>query len=533
MIQYIDNIQEGDSVVLFNIGDAQYNLWPAAVRTKIGELGISVAQLDDLQPGEPVVFFGRKGSAPGTAGIHRATSSPADVQELVVDKTITGRYSSGSMSSGLIGPAMNWQSFVSRHSQVEATDALTFDVIGVNVEGEEQILLEDVTGDQDLSSIDANEFPYLRVVFKITDDINLTAAQLDKWIVVYTPVAEGILLFNGSVEQQVLNEGEIWTGDYGFVNISNKAFSDSVTVRYDVFNQALHVSTTGQFKIKAPSPNDTTKFSIDVPTIGQGGLNDLNVFANPKILFEQYYDNNVLQLLDYLQVKQETINPVLDVSIDGRYIENGDLVSSNPLILIKVFDENKFILKTDTVGMKVYLTYPCDAEPCEPVRILLTDEKVKWFPATASETFRIEFRPANLVNGTYILRVEAEDARGNNSGNVPYEIKFMVESESALKISDPYPNPVSDRVYFKVVISGDVVPSSFDLQILSVNGKEVTYFGKENFTGLHTGTNELVWNGMDTRGNALPNGIYIYKIVSSLNGKPVEKIGKLVLLKTF
>jgi flagellar hook assembly protein FlgD len=81
------------------------------------------------------------------------------------------------------------------------------------------------------------------------------------------------------------------------------------------------------------------------------------------------------------------------------------------------------------------------------------------------------------------------------------------------------------------VISGDVLPASFDLQLLSVNGKEVAHFGEENFKALHTGTNELIWNGTDTRGNALPNGIYMYKIVSNLNGKRVEKIGKIVLLK--
>jgi hypothetical protein len=531
MIQYIDNIQEGDSVVLFNIGDAQYSAWPAAIRTKIGELGISAGQLDDLQPGEPIVIFGKKGSAPGTASIHHATSSPGDIQELVVNKTITGRYSSGWMNSGLIGPAANWQSFVSRYSQVEATDVLTFDVVGVNMKGEELIILENVSGDQDLTSIDANQFPYLKIIFKITDGFNLTPAQLDKWIVVYTPVAEGILLYNGPVQQQVLMEGQVWKGDYGFVNISNKTFSDSVTVSYDVFNQERHVTTNEQIKIKAPLPDDTTHFSLDVPTIGQGGLNDLKVFANPKILVEQYYDNNVLQLLDYIWVKEETIKPVLDVSIDGRYIENGDLVSSNPLILIKVVDENKYILKKDTVGMRVFLTYPCATEVCEPIRILLTDEKVKWFPATETEAFRIEFRPTNLVNGTYILQIEAQDARNNSSGNAPYEIQFTVESESALKISDPYPNPVKEQVYFKVVISGDILPASFELQLISVNGREVAYFGKEKFPSFHTGTNELVWNGTDKNGDVLPGGIYIYKIVSHLNGKQIEKIGKLVLLK--
>ena len=117
-----------------------------------------------------------------------------------------------------------------------------------------------------------------------------------------------------------------------------------------MYNQDSRTSQLNKLKIKAPLPGDTTTFYVDVNTIDKAGLNDVNVYVNPKITPEQYYDNNVLQLRDYLRVDVETIRPVLDVSIDGRYIENRDFVTSNPLILIKVWDENKYILKTDTHG---------------------------------------------------------------------------------------------------------------------------------------------------------------------------------------
>ena len=117
IIQFVDNVQEGDSVVMFNIGDAQYSAWPVAAKTKLGELGLSVAQIDGLSAGEPVVIFARKGLAPGSATIVRTSDAPADVQELEVDRTVTGRYSSGKMTSGPIGPALNWQSLRSRSSE--------------------------------------------------------------------------------------------------------------------------------------------------------------------------------------------------------------------------------------------------------------------------------------------------------------------------------------------------------------------------------------------------------------------------------
>ncbi len=105
LIAYVDNIAAGDSVLLFSLGNALFFYWPAAAKAKLGEFGISTTQLSALVDGEPVVIFGRKGLAPGTATIYRASGSPATGQALTVNRTITGRYSSGTVDSGLIGPA--------------------------------------------------------------------------------------------------------------------------------------------------------------------------------------------------------------------------------------------------------------------------------------------------------------------------------------------------------------------------------------------------------------------------------------------
>ena len=531
LIQYVDNIQLGDSVLLYSIGDATFSAWPAAAKIKLGELGISVSQIDALQDGEPVIIFGRKGIAPGTATIFRTTGSPKDLQELNMSGTVTGGYTAGSMNSGLIGPAVQWDSLLTRPTEIEPVDQVSFDVLGIKLNGDEQIILDDVTGDQDLSSISANEFPYLRIAFNTGDDINLTSAQLNKWLVIFTPVPEGLLVYNGNHEQELINEGEYWQGRYGFVNISDKTFTDSLTVRYEVFNQASRTSQLELVKIKAPVPGDTTDFSIQVNSTNKGGLNDVDVFVNPRITPEQYYDNNILQLRGHLNVQIETFNPVLDVTIDGRYIMNGDFVSPNPLIRAKIWDENKYILKTDTAGIRIFLTYPCDQDECEPTPILLTDGAVKWQPATDTSAFKIEFTPKNLVDGEYKLRIEAADARGNRSGVDPYEISFIVKNETTVTVSDPYPNPFSAAVYFKIVISGDVLPDQIDLQMVHVNGQLVNDFTSQDLPPFHIGTNELVWNGTDLNGNVLPNGVYVYKLNLIINGEQVKKIGKLVLVQ--
>jgi hypothetical protein len=530
IIQYVDNIHDGDSVVMFNNGNVSYSAWPAAVKTKLEAFGISSSVWSGLIDGAPIVVFGRKGSAAGTAKVFVSSQPNANYDELKVNQTITGGYSSGSMTSGLIGPADAWISLSSRTSEIETTDVVSFDVVGVTLGGVEQTLMADVTGDQDLSAISAKDHPYLKIVYKTGDDTQLTAAQLKHWVVAYTPVPEGILVYHGKAEQEKLNEGDSWQGDYGFVNISTKTFKDSLTVAYDIFNQTTRTSQNEHIKIKAPAPGDTTAFSVRVNTTQKGGLNDIDVYVNPRVVPEQYYDNNILQLAAHLNVHVDQLNPVLDVVVDGRHLENGDFVSPNPAIVVKVWDEDPLVLKTDTVGVRIFLTYPCDQESCPATPIALGSETAKWYPATATAPFRVEFNPKKLADGTYTLQVEGADARGNKSGIEPYVITFVVKNENTLAVTPPYPNPFGYQVYFGVVITGDLLPDQANLEITNVNGQQVAIFDTEDFPTFHSGKNEIGWDG-SANGSALPNGVYIFKMMLSVEGKMITRQGKVVLLR--
>ncbi|HEY5691130.1 MAG TPA: C25 family cysteine peptidase, partial [Cyclobacteriaceae bacterium] len=294
LLQYIDNIDVSDSVVIFSIADAGYPSWPSGAIAKMGELGISNLQIASLEAGEPIVIFGKKGSAAGTAVVIKATGSPINEQELQVSRSLTGKFTSGTMSSSLIGPAADWQSFTSFIRNNSANDSYYFDLFGVSLSGEEALLLGGVTGTSDLSSIAASEFPYLKMVLHTTDDVDQTPIQLHQWIVSYTPVAEGFLLYNGTTQSVSKQERETWSASYSFLNISNKLFSDSLLVNFNTLNKSLRVSDSKIFNIKQPTPGDTTHFSVVVDTRHKTGLNDVNIFVNNRVLPEQYYENNIL-----------------------------------------------------------------------------------------------------------------------------------------------------------------------------------------------------------------------------------------------
>lgn len=527
IIDYVDNVAPGDSVILFSLGHPDYLSWSGAVWSKLTELGISSSQLTSLSVGEPVVIFARKGATPGSAMVRRTTIPPIDAQSLAVDATVTGRYVSGEMKSAIIGPATEWKkiSFATALSELPQTDVFTFDVIRIELDGTQHLWLENESQAQlDIASLDAEEYPYIQLVFHAKDEVNLTSPQLKNWIVEYTPAPEGALLYDGPVEPQLLKENEMFTNTYGFMNISEKHFSDSLLVQYTVYNKSLRTSDIRTKKIVAPLPGQTTAFKLTYHTEGKPGLNDVKVIVNPRILPELYYDNNVIQLTGFLDVEDDVFNPVLDVTIDGRYVTNGDYVSSSPDIVIKVWDENIVKLKTDTVGMKILLRYP-DAADATPIFFKRND--VAWFPATSTSDFRVEFKPANLPEGTYRLQVWAEDSHGNSSGAAPYEITFVVKADNSVAISKAYPNPSRDDVFFNVTLTGDDHPDTMLLEITNSNGQIINTFTRND---LIVGTNVLMWQRQNSMGRTVPRGIYIYRVTLVREGKVVKsEMGKVVL----
>ena len=524
LIQYITNVAVGDSVILFSIGDAGFASWSANAKNKLGELGISLAQISALIAGEPVIIFAKKGSAVGSASIKKTPLVPPDIQELQTSGTITGRFTSGTMTTSIIGPAVDWQQVFTK-SSLDATDQISFDVIGITLQGSEATLRSGLTNSpENISDVDAAQYPYMKLVFHASDQINLTAPQLKKWLVTYTPAAEGVLFFDGTTEAQHLKEGETLTSTFRFKNISPKEFSDSLTVQYNIFNTTARISDLKSKKIKAPTSGQETSFTLAINTTEKGGLNDVRVYVNPRILPELYYDNNVLELKDYLDVEADIFNPVLDVTVDGRYVFNGDYVSSNPAILIKLWDENSLLLKTDTTGITVLLKYPCAIDDCPFVPIYFKRSDVHWSPANSTSDFNMEFSPTNLPAGTYTLRVAAKDVRNNASGTEPYEITFVVAEDNTVTIQNPYPNPSSSNFFFNIVVTGDDRPDVMRMEVINSSGQVVQEIVLDEF---FTGTNTLIWDASHQ-----PAGLYFYRIALNQSGKEMKTvIGKLMLVR--
>jgi hypothetical protein len=528
--EYINAIDDGDFVLAFSIGTVSYDAWPASTIDKLSEIGVDISVIQNLQEGEPVIILGKKGMSTGDALIITADYSgtlPADQQEISMDEVINGQAVAGKITSPRIGPALSWSLLTQqiRSSELPVADVFSLNVYGINRNNDEILLFQNVQSSQlDLNSIDAGIFPYLRLELLLGDDQNLTPAQLHTWVVNYEGVPEGILTYKRDQPLQgiEIQEGEVHKAFFEFENLSTLAYPDSLAVRYEVFNNDSRQREIDTIRIKAPGAQEKIEFSLDLETLELPGNNDLSVFANPYLMHELDYNNNTLSFKDYLQVVGDKTNPILEVTVDGEFIMDGDIVSPSPLIVMRLKDENKVMLKQDTLDVNMYLNKQCKG--CAQERVSFSSPNVVWTPATEEKDFTVEYKPDQLEDGIYALRVEASDASGNASGSEPYSVNFEIVNESQITNFFPYPNPFSSRTHFVFTLTGSEIPEDIIIQIMTVNGTVVREITMDEIGPIRIGHNktQYAWDGHDEYGDQLANGVYLYTVKIYTNGEEMK-----------
>jgi len=129
-----------------------------------------------------------------------------------------------------------------------------------------------------------------------------------------------------------------------------------------------------------------------------------------------------------------------------------------------------------------------------------------------------------FADGTYELSVQAADRSNNVSSTTPYKIDFEVINESSITNVLNYPNPFSTSTRFVFTITGDQIPTYFKIQIITITGKVVREITESELGPLHIGRNitEYAWDGTDQFGSKLANGVYLYRVITSINNQAID-----------
>ncbi len=383
----------------------------------------------------------------------------------------------------------------------------------------------------------AQTYPYIRLKAHYIDSGSFTPAQIDRWHVLFTPLPEAAI--DGSngytwiPDVDTLHEGEEFKFAVDIKNIS-KLHMDSLLVSYFIEDNN---------HVKQPLPYErqdslrafqTLRDTITFKTTGFPGLNSLWVEVNPYVngslvqtdQLEQYHFNNFLQVPFY--VIGDYINPILDVTFDGRHILNGDIVNPKSEIYISLKDDNDFLVMndiSDTTLFGIFLTGPDGVQKRIPFIDGSGNEVLQWQAAESQyKKFKIIYSAYFETDGIYTLLVQGSDRSGNLSGDSQYKISFEVIHESSITKLMNYPNPFSTSTRFVFTLTGSEVPDEFLIQIMTVSGKVVREITEDQLGQIYIGRNitEYAWDGTDEFGDPLANGVYLYRVLSQINGEEIK-----------
>jgi len=472
----------------------------------------------------PFLYFYKKGDASFTPV---EVMGPFDSTHIDQAITLNSTYTSGSIESPAYGPARRWTALHWRgftNDPNPAADTVKVEVWGIRNNGITDLLATVAPAqDSSLSWINSQTYPYIKLKMHNADPTYVTPRQLRYFRVNAEMVPEGAIAPNILYAfRDTVDQGEMAEFTVAFKNISATAFDSLLKAKIVITdrNNVPHQVDIPQRKALIAGDTLTVKYLID--TRDYPGDNTLFIDFNPdNHQPEQYHFNNVL--FKHFYVREDRINPLLDVTFDGVHILNQDIVSSKPKILVKLKDESRFLALSDTSFIKVQVRFPD-----QTLHNYHFGDTMRFIPANLAageNTASIEFGPYFPEDGEYELIVTGKDANGNKAGDLDYHVTFNVINKPMISNMLNYPNPFTTSTAFVFTVTGSQVPQNIRIQILTITGKVVREINKAELGPIHIGRNitEFKWDGTDMYGQKLANGVYLYRVLTNLNGQSLDK----------
>ncbi len=530
--KFLDSIPPQNYVLVMTHQANNCSQWDSSFIASMRSIGSDISVTNRINDFSPYILFGYKGAVPGSVNYKVGTPYGNLIQ---LTDTIRTKWDEGYIQSVTIGPAKTWDSLHWRVKSVDKSiaDEVKINVVGIKADGTETILIKNLKEftDIEISSVaNSSIYPYLRLEAMMKDITYNTSPQMVRWQVTYDEMPETALdpSIHYSFYNDTIAEGDHIAFSTAIHNISEYNM-DSLLVHYWIMDANRKIHPVYLHRYRPHPSNDVLIDTVTFSTLGLPGWNSIWIEANPNNdQPEQVHFNNIGQVHFY--VKSDKINPLLDVTFDGIHILNGDIVSANPQIDIWLKDENKFLLlneNSDTSLFKIFIQQPNSSTV---TRLYFKQQEIGemiYFPSATSSDNKchINFNANFTEDGTYKLIVQASDKSKNESGDMDYEINFEVINLSTITEVMNWPNPFSTSTRFVFTLTGSEIPTYFKIQVMTVTGKIVREIEMDELGPIHIGRNitQYAWDGKDDFGDQLANGVYLYRVITNINGKTIEK----------
>jgi len=518
LIDYINSLPDGAMLAMTVCDDGAQSVLGYSggtpVREAIKTLGSSL--IDDVRYRESWCMLGKKGAAAGSVP---ESYKPLFEGTARIDVTKIARADSGSITFPMIGPVAEWDSSAVDYSLPGGSQLKVYPIVYDNSFTpdtlEELSLLNNVTP---LQTLDAETFPYIKIVGKFFPNEDGESPRINSVSVDVDGSPElGTNYQISYTERDTVMEGEDPYFYYGVSNMGTTQI-DSLKIHIEFVKADGTKEMWGDQFIESLQPGETENLTNHFGTITTAGQRYFNFNIDPDDEIKEIYsDNNNYSIPFYM--KRDTSRPMLEVTFDGINIFDGDFVSPEPEINIKLTSTTRLSIR-DTSSIQLYLDEL-------PVNYLGNEEEVFYQKDISNRSFHVDYHP-HLSDGEHSLKIIAKDQSGNYVDSSGVVKQFVVSAEDDIVNLYNYPNPFSSSTHFTFKLTA--IPDELIIKIFTLAGrlvKEITLLGDE----LKLDFNKIYWDSKDEDGDKLGNGVYLYKVIMKTPEATKSVIQKMAIVR--
>ncbi|MGE3801778.1 MAG: C25 family cysteine peptidase [Candidatus Kapaibacterium sp.] len=432
--------------------------------------------------------------------------------------TISAIPRAGEWSSPVFGPATAFRS-VSFDLDPTNGNELEVAVIGVRRDGIRDTLerrgVSPGNPSISLSEIDALNYPRLEFSAGFTADTTqrLRSVNLD-----FDPSPElAIVPSTVRISADSVLQGDPVQVEATIANLTS--FQPASNVRFFLNELGELGSIIDSTTIGTINQLDSARYSFSINTTRLRSNRTYGLLANPDDRpGEPYTHNNRLGPMP-LKVVTDGIPPGFALFADKARLIDGDYVSPNATLEVRVFDNSELALDSvRSVTMVLDNTW-------------ITTEVGGVFETFAKGDYKASFRykpDEPLSEGAHDILVFLKDASGN--GDTSEIVTFFVERDLGLRSVANWPNPFAKETTFTFTVTGENAPEGGEIAIFTPAGRKIKTI-RLGPGDISVGYNSVDWDGLDEDRDRIANGVYFYRLKVIAGGETTEIIEKIAILR--
>ena len=462
-------------------------------------------------------LIGRKGAAIGTVP---EAWRPAGDGAVALRDTVLAFAPQGRVQTPLIGPAQAWRTLHVDYAVPDPRARFTLRLLAQHRQAGRVDTLELAAASGQpisLGHLDPRVYPQVRLQAELVSETGRTTPTLRGWAVDFVPPPDLVLDRDAlSLSADTLAEGAELEVAFKVGNFGLSA-TDSFDVAVRLRDPRRGEVEVKRLRLAGLQVDEVGAAAVAVPTARTSGRVTLALQVDPDNSVAEINENN--NRIDFqVRVVRDTVSPEIRITVDGRPLAEGDVVSARPQIEIAMHDAtvvafgdtSKVTLLLD--GTRVpYGNAPGYAELRPP-------------PPGSEPNLRavVVFAP-ELAPGEHELTVLAEDEASNV--RVARTTFFVSEAFHITDVMN-YPNPFRRQTAFTYILTQEA--DEVRLKIYTVSGLLINEY---DFLPTDVGFNQFEWEARDRDGDALANGVYLYKIIARRARQQAEVVEKFVVVR--